>query len=119
VAEGQVHGGIATGVAQALHEEFVYDEDGNPQNSNLVTYGFPGPTELPFFETVSMETLTPVNELGAKGIGESGTIGSTPAVHGAVLDAVASLGIRRIDMPATGERVWRAIRDARAGAASS
>jgi aerobic carbon-monoxide dehydrogenase large subunit len=119
VAEGQVHGGIATGVAQALHEEFVYDEDGNPQNSNLVTYGFPGATELPFFETVSMETLTPINELGAKGIGESGTIGSTPAVHGAVLDALAPLGIRRIDMPATGERVWRAIEEAGAGAATS
>jgi len=119
VAEGQVHGGIATGIAQALHEEFVYDEDGNPQNSNLVTYGFPGATELPFFETVSMETPTPINELGAKGIGESGTIGATPAVHAAVLDAVAPLGIRRIDMPATGERVWRAIREAAAGAATS
>jgi carbon-monoxide dehydrogenase large subunit len=119
VAEGQVHGGIATGIAQALHEEFVYDEDGNPQNANLVTYGFPGATELPFFETVSMETLTPVNELGAKGIGESGTIGSTPAVHAAVMDAVAPLGIRRIDMPTTGERVWRAIRDAGAGTATS
>jgi carbon-monoxide dehydrogenase large subunit len=119
VAEGQVHGGIATGIAQALHEEFVYDDDGNPQNSNLVTYGFPGATELPFFETVSMETPTPINELGAKGIGESGTIGATPAVHAAVLDAVAPLGIRRIDMPTTGERVWRAIREARAGTATS
>jgi carbon-monoxide dehydrogenase large subunit len=114
VAEGQVHGGIATGIAQALLEEFAYDDSGNPQNANLVTYCFPAATELPFFETVSMETPTHVNELGAKGIGESGTIGSTPAVHGAVLDAVAHLGVRSIEMPATGERVWRAIRDAAA-----
>jgi carbon-monoxide dehydrogenase large subunit len=112
LAEGQVHGGLAAGIAQALHEEFTYDEDGNPMNANLVTYGFPGPTELPFFETVEMETPTPINALGAKGIGESGTIGATPAVHNAVLDAVAHLGVRRIDMPANGQRVWRALQEA-------
>jgi carbon-monoxide dehydrogenase large subunit len=113
VAEGQVHGGVAAGIAQALYEELTYDEDGNPQNATFVTYGIPGATELPSFELVEMETPTPVNPLGAKGIGESGTIGATPAVHNAVIDAVSHLGVRHIDMPANGERVWRALRDAR------
>ena len=113
VAEGQVHGGLAAGVAQALYEELTYDEDGNAMNSNLVTYGFPGPTELPSFETVAMETPTPINPLGAKGIGESGTIGATPAVQSAVIDAVSHLGVRHIDMPANGQRVWEALVAAR------
>jgi aerobic carbon-monoxide dehydrogenase large subunit len=115
VAEGQVHGGLAAGIAQALYEELTYDEDGNPQNSNLVTYGFPAATELPFFELVEMETPTPVNALGAKGIGESGTIGATPAVHNAVIDALAPFGVRHIDMPVNGERVWRGLQDAAGG----
>ena len=114
VAEGQVHGGLAAGIAQALFEELTYDEDGNPLNANLVTYSMPGPTELPSFELVEMETPTPVNPLGAKGIGESGTIGATPAVHNAVIDALAPFGIRHIDMPVNGERVWRALQDAEA-----
>jgi len=80
-----------------------------------VTYGMPGPTELPSFELVEMETPTPVNPLGAKGIGESGTIGATPAVHNAVIDALTPFGIRHIDMPVNGERVWRAIQDAQSG----
>jgi CO/xanthine dehydrogenase Mo-binding subunit len=113
VAEGQVHGGLAAGIAQALYEDVTYDEDGNPLNSTLVTYGFPSTTELPAFETVMMETPTPVNPLGAKGIGESATIGSTPAVLNAVVDALAPFGVRNIEMPANGERVWRAIHDAR------
>jgi len=96
-------------------EEITYDEDGNPQNSNLVTYGFPGPTELPRYELAEMETPTPINPLGAKGIGESGTIGATLAVHNAVLDALAPLGVRYVEMPANGERVWRAIRNAAGG----
>ena len=112
VAEGQVHGGLAAGIAQALYEELTYDEDGNPMNSNLVTYGFPGPADLPAFELVAMQTPTPINPLGAKGIGESGTIGATPAVHNAVLDALAPYGVRHIDMPVNGERVWRALQDA-------
>ena len=111
VAEGQVHGGLAAGIAQALYEEVSYDEHGNPQNANLVTYGFPGPTELPSFELVEMETPTPVNPLGVKGIGESGTIGATPAVHNAVIDALAPFGIRHLDMPVNGERVWRALQN--------
>ncbi|MEY2475331.1 MAG: aerobic carbon-monoxide dehydrogenase large subunit [Actinomycetota bacterium] len=109
LAEGQIHGGLAQGVAQALYEEVSYDDDGNPVTSNLADYAFPSAAELPSFETVSMETPTPLNELGAKGIGESGTIGSTPAVQNAVVDALAPLGVRHVDMPCTPERVWRAI----------
>jgi carbon-monoxide dehydrogenase large subunit len=109
LAEGQVHGGLAQGAAQALLEEVRYDEDGNPVTSNLADYAFISAAELPSFEIVHMETPTPLNELGAKGIGESGTIGSTPAVQNAVVDALAGLGVRHVDMPATPERVWRAI----------
>jgi carbon-monoxide dehydrogenase large subunit len=109
VADGQVHGGVATGIAQALYEDYVYDEDGNPTTSSFVTYSFPSMAEFPQFERVQMETPTPVNTLGAKGIGESGTIGSTPAVQNAVVDALAPFGVRHLDMPANGERVWRAL----------
>jgi carbon-monoxide dehydrogenase large subunit len=112
VAEGQVHGGVAAGIAQALYEELTYDEHGNPQNATLVTYGFPATTELPRFERLNMETLTPINNLGVKGIGESGTIGATPAVHNAVIDALSTFGVRHIDMPVNGESVWRALQDA-------
>ena len=114
IADGQIHGGVASGIAQALHEEVAYDEDGNPLCSNFVSYCIPSAAEFPQFETVRMETPTPVNPLGAKGIGESGTIGATPAVHNAVIDALAHLGVRHIDMPVNGERVWRALAAARA-----
>ena len=107
--EGQIHGGIAQGAAQALLEEVRYDDDGNPITSNLADYAFISMAELPSFEVLHMETPTFVNPLGAKGVGESGTIGSTPAVQSAVCDALAHLGVRHIDMPATAERVWRAI----------
>ncbi len=109
LVEGQRHGGIAQGVAQALWEEVRYDGDGNPVTANLADYAFPSAAELPSFEVVPMETPTPVNPLGAKGIGESGTIGATPAVQSAVVDALAPFGVRHLDMPATPERVWRAI----------
>lgn len=112
--DGQIHGGIAQGAAQALLEEVRYDEDGNPITSNLADYGMISAAELPSFEVVHMETPTFVNPLGAKGIGESGTIGSTPAVQSAVCDALKPLGVRHVDMPATAERVWRAIEDAKA-----
>jgi carbon-monoxide dehydrogenase large subunit len=112
ISDGQIHGGIAQGVAQALLEQMVYDADGNPQTSNFADYTFISAAELPMFEIVEHETPTPINPLGAKGIGESGTIGSTPAVQSAVVDALAHLGVRHIEMPATPERVWRAIRDA-------
>jgi aerobic carbon-monoxide dehydrogenase large subunit len=112
VAEGQVHGGVAAGIAQALYEELTYDSDGNPLNATLVTYGIPAATELPAIEVVGMETPTPINPLGVKGIGESGTIGATPAVHNAVIDALSPYGVRHIDMPVNGETVWRAIQAA-------
>ena len=109
LAEGQVHGGLAQGIGQALFEEVVYDADGNHLTSNFADYGFPSAAELPSFETIHMETASPQNDLGAKGIGESGTIGATPAVQNAVIDALAHLGVRHVDMPCTAERVWRAI----------
>ena len=113
LAEGQRHGGIAQGVAQALLEEVRYDDEGNPLTSTFADYGVISAPELPSFELVAMETPTPLNALGAKGIGESGTIGATPAVHGAVLDALAPLGVTHLDLPCTPERVWRAIEQAR------
>jgi aerobic carbon-monoxide dehydrogenase large subunit len=109
LVEGQVHGGIAQGAAQALFEGVMYDEFGTPMTGNLSTYGFPSAAELPTFETASTQTSTPMNPLGAKGIGEAGTIGSIPAVQNAVVDALAHLGVRHLDMPATPERVWRAV----------
>ena len=117
VADGQVHGGLAAGIAQALYEEVRYDSEGNPQHGNLVTYCIPSAAELPSFERIQMETPTPVNPLGAKGIGESGTIGATPAVHNAVVDALSHLGVRHLPIPANGETVWRAIQDAKVAGA--
>ncbi len=114
IVDGQVHGGIAQGVAQALLEVVAYDPDGNPITSNLADYGFISATELPSFERVPMETPTPMNPLGAKGIGEAGTIGATPAVHNAVVDAVSHLGVTHIDMPCTSINVWNAIQRAQA-----
>lgn len=113
LVDGQVHGGIAQGVAQALLEAVAYDPDGNPITSNLADYGFISAAELPSFERVPMETPTPRNPLGAKGIGESGTIGSTPAVHNAVVNAVSHLGVTHIDMPCTSFNVWTAIQAVR------
>jgi carbon-monoxide dehydrogenase large subunit len=109
LVDGQVHGGLAQGISQALFEEVRYDEDGNPLSTTLLDYLMPSAAEFPQFERVELETPSPINPLGAKGIGESGTIGSTPAVQNAVVDAVSHLGIRHIDMPLTPERVWRAI----------
>ncbi|HEV3364130.1 MAG TPA: xanthine dehydrogenase family protein molybdopterin-binding subunit [Acidimicrobiia bacterium] len=118
LAEGQVHGGLAQGIAQALFEEFAYDDEGTPLTATLADYLMPSAAELPSYETAHTMTPTPLNPLGAKGIGESGTIGSTPAVQNAVVDAVAHLGVRHIDMPLTPERVWRAIQRAAAGRAT-
>lgn len=117
LVEGQVHGGLAQGIAQALYEGVEYDEHGTPLTGNLAGYLMPGPTELPGFVTSHTETPTPLNPLGAKGIGESGTIGSTAAVQSAVVDALSHLGIRHIDMPLSPERVWRAVRGAASGPA--
>jgi carbon-monoxide dehydrogenase large subunit len=113
LAEGQRHGGIAQGVAQALLEEVVYDADGNPLTGTLADYAAVTAAELPSFELAESQTPATVNPLGAKGIGEAGTIGAAPAAQNAVIDAVAHLGVRHIDMPATPQRVWAAIREAR------
>jgi carbon-monoxide dehydrogenase large subunit len=113
LVEGQVHGGLAQGIAQALFEEVVYDELGTPLTSNLATYAMPAASDLPSFERGVVETPTPLNPLGAKGIGESATIGSTPAVVNAAVDALAHLGVRHLNPPLSPERIWRAIRDAR------
>ena len=106
---GQQHGGIAQGAAQALFEGVFYDEEGNPITGNLMDYAIPSAAELPSFETYNTETASPRNPLGAKGIGESGTIGSTPAIQNAVIDAVAHMGVKHIDMPLTSVNVWNAI----------
>src|SRR3954447_1644070 len=118
LVQGQQHGGIAQGAAQALYEWVQYDEDGNPLTSNLMDYLIPAATELSSFEVSNTETDSPRNPLGAKGIGESGTIGSTPAIQNAVIDALSHLGITHIDMPCTPERIWRAIHSASVGASA-
>jgi aerobic carbon-monoxide dehydrogenase large subunit len=115
LVEGQQHGGLAQGIAQALYEEVLYDDEGQPLTSMLANYQMPSAPDLMAFETANTETPTHLNELGAKGIGESATIGSTPAVQNAVVDALRHLGVRHIDMPCTPQRVWRAVQDARAG----
>lgn len=109
LAEGQVHGGLVQGIGQALFEEVLYDADGNPLTGNFADYGFPSAAEVPSFEAIHMETSSPNNDLGAKGIGESGTIGATPAVQNAVVDALSHLGVRHIDLPCTPQRVWESV----------
>ena len=113
IVEGQVHGGIAQGVGAALYEEGVYDDEGNLQTPNLVTYLVPSAVELPSFELDSSTTPSPTNPLGVKGVGETGTIASGAAVMNAVVDALSHLGVTDIQMPATPERVWRAIQEAK------
>jgi carbon-monoxide dehydrogenase large subunit len=112
LAEGQRHGGIAQGAAQAFVEEVVYDDDGNPLTASFADYPFLSATEVPSFELADMQTLTSYNPLGVKGIGEAGSIGATPAVQNAVVDALAHLGVRHIDMPASPQRVWQTIQTA-------
>jgi carbon-monoxide dehydrogenase large subunit len=116
LAEGQRHGGIAQGAAQALMEEVRYDEDGNLLTSTFADYEIITAAELPDFELLPMETPTPQNDLGAKGLGESGTVGATPAVQNAVVDALSHLGVRHVDMPCTPQRVWEALAAAREAA---
>ncbi|MEO6157545.1 MAG: molybdopterin cofactor-binding domain-containing protein, partial [Ilumatobacteraceae bacterium] len=115
LVEGQQHGGVAAGVSQALYEQVHYDDLGNPVTGNFADYGIPSAAEFPFFEVHSTETPTPLNPLGAKGIGEASTIGSTPAVQNAVIDALAHLGVRHIDLPCTSEAVWQSIHHAEQG----
>jgi carbon-monoxide dehydrogenase large subunit len=112
---GQQHGGIAQGMSQALWEHFEYDADGNPVTATFADYNMPAATEVPSVTVSNTETPTPMNPLGAKGIGESATVGSTPAVQNAVVDALSHLGIRHLDMPLTPDRVVRAIQQAHDG----
>jgi carbon-monoxide dehydrogenase large subunit len=113
IVDGQVHGGITQGISTALYEEGLYDEEGNLQTVNLMTYLVPSAAELPSFELERTESPSPTNPLGVKGVGETGTIAAAPAVINAVLDALSHLGVKDIQMPATPERVWRAIEEAR------
>ncbi|WP_181780611.1 xanthine dehydrogenase family protein molybdopterin-binding subunit [Pseudonocardia pini] len=112
IFDGQRHGGIAQGIAQAMLEEVVWDEEGQPLTATFADYGIPSAAELPSFDLVTMETPTTINSMGYKGIGEAGTIGSCPAVQNAVIDAVSHLGVEHIDMPLTPLRVWEAIQEA-------
>ncbi len=116
--EGQIHGGVVHAIGQALYEQVHYDENGQLVTGTFVDYALPTAAELPSFETDRTETPSPVNSLGVKGVGEAGTIGATPAVVAAVLDALAPLGVERIDMPLTPIRVWEAIERARGGVAA-
>jgi carbon-monoxide dehydrogenase large subunit len=109
IVEGQVHGAIAQGLAQALYEGVEYDADGQLLTGNFTTYLLPTAADLPWFETDRTVTPSPHNPMGVKGIGEGGTIGSTPAVVNAVLDALSPLGITNLDMPLTPEKIWRSI----------
>jgi carbon-monoxide dehydrogenase large subunit len=112
VAQGQVHGGMGQGIAQALFEEMSYDADGNPLTTSLAEYLVPSAAEVPVIEAVLVESVSPINALGAKGIGEIGMVGAPGAVQNAVVDALSHLGVKHVDMPCTAERVWRAIQGA-------
>jgi carbon-monoxide dehydrogenase large subunit len=113
IVEGQVHGGIAQGIAQALFEEATYDEQGTLVNGTFVDYTLPSAADLPSFTTDRTETPATSNPLGVKGVGEAGTIASTPAIVNGVIDAVRHLGVTQVEMPCTAQRVWRAIQDAK------
>jgi carbon-monoxide dehydrogenase large subunit len=115
LVDGQVHGGIAQGIGQALYEAAVYDEHGQLLTGSLMDYAVPKADDLPSYETDRTVTPSPVNPLGVKGVGEAGTIAATPCVVNAVIDALSPLGIRELDMPLTTEKIWRAIQAARAG----
>ncbi|HLZ24910.1 MAG TPA: molybdopterin cofactor-binding domain-containing protein [Ktedonobacterales bacterium] len=115
IVEGQVHGGVAQGIGQALYEHAIYDSDGNLITGSMMDYAVPNATQIPHIETARTETPCPHNVTGVKGVGETGTIASSQAIVNAVVDALAPLGITHIDMPMTPERVWRAIAAAKAG----
>ncbi|HZE50546.1 MAG TPA: molybdopterin cofactor-binding domain-containing protein, partial [Jatrophihabitantaceae bacterium] len=111
IVEGQVHGGLTQGIAQALYEEAVYDDDGNLTTGTLVDYLVPSATDLPSFTTDRTTSPATTNPLGVKGVGEAGTIASTPAVVNAVVDALRPFGVTDVPMPCTPERVWRALQE--------
>ncbi len=112
IVDGQVHGGITHGIGQALLEGAIYDDDGQLTNSSYMDYAMPRADDVPTFETDRTVTPCPHNPLGVKGAGETGTIGSTPAIVNAVIDALWPLGVRHIEMPLTPQKVWQAIQAA-------
>jgi aerobic carbon-monoxide dehydrogenase large subunit len=113
IVEGQVHGGLAQGIAQALFEEANYDEQGTLVTGTLVDYTLPSAADLPSFDTAVVSTPSTSNPLGVKGVGEAGTIASTPAIVNGVIDAIRHLGVDEVEMPCTSQRVWRAVQDAK------
>jgi carbon-monoxide dehydrogenase large subunit len=113
IVEGQVHGGLAQGIAQALFEEANYDDQGTLVNGTFVDYTLPSAADLPNFDTSTVSTPATSNPLGVKGVGEAGTIASTPAIVNSVIDALRHLGVKNVEMPCTSQRVWRAIQDAK------
>jgi carbon-monoxide dehydrogenase large subunit len=119
IVDGQIHGGVAQGISQALYEEVVYDDDsGQMRTGTFTDYLLPSANEFPTFELGRTITPSPTNELGVKGIGEAGTIASSIAVINAVCDALSPLGIKHVDMPASPDRLWKLIHDA-SGASSN
>jgi carbon-monoxide dehydrogenase large subunit len=116
ILEGQVHGGVAQGIGQALFEEAVYDDEGNLLTTTMADYLVPSSVDLPSFDTDYTQTPATSNPLGVKGIGEAGTIAATPAVVNGIIDALRPMGVRDITMPCTPQRVWRAIQAARGDA---
>jgi carbon-monoxide dehydrogenase large subunit len=118
IVEGQVHGGVVQGLAQALYEEAVYDSDGNLKTTSLAEYLVPAASDVPSITLGHTITPSPTNPLGVKGIGEAGTIGSAPAVINAIVDALADLGVTEVPMPASPHNVWKAIRTAQQGVSS-
>ncbi len=115
LADAQVHGALAQGIGQALYEETIYSQDGQLLSSTLMDYTMPNAEQIPTFLSAFVETPSPINPLGIKGVGESGTTGAPPAIVNAALDALAPLGIRSLDMPLKPERIWSKIAAARAG----
>ena len=114
IVDGMVHGGAAQGLGQALQEEAVYDDDGQPLTGSMMDYAVPSAEDLPNYEVDQTVTPSPVNPMGVKGAGETATIAGSPAVINAVVDALAHLGVTHLDMPAKPENVWRVMRDAQA-----
>jgi aerobic carbon-monoxide dehydrogenase large subunit len=110
LVDGQVHGGLAQGIGQALWEEVIYDENSQLLTGTLMDYALPKAGQFPWFETANTETRTAVNPLGVKGVGEAGTIGSTPALVNSVVDGLSAFGVRHIDMPLKPEKIWRLMR---------
>jgi carbon-monoxide dehydrogenase large subunit len=113
IVAGQIHGGVVQGIGQAMFEEAIYDADGNMLTGSLLDYPIPTASDVPFFSLNKTVTPTTCNSLGAKGIGEAGTIGSAQTIVNAVVDALAPLGVKHIDMPLRPKRVWAAIQEAR------